>query len=128
MKRLEHAQRPVWVGVHPTLGALLYDEQCQQGLANLEVRLFKLHERQTATFLKDVVRRSIATPGAHEWDGLQSQVDRYLLMVMRQRSTHCYRCKRALDSVNFDECPECQWLRCQCGACGCGYRQRGEED
>lgn len=128
MKRLEHAQRPVWVGVHPTLGALLYDEQCQRGLPSSEVRLFKLQERQTSTFLKDLVRRSIAAPAQQEWERLEPQVDRYLLMVLKQRSTHCYRCKRGLDSVNFDQCAECQWLRCECGACGCGYVKRGDEE
>jgi hypothetical protein len=128
MKKVQHAQRPLWVGVHPTLGALLYDEQCQQNLPSAEVRLFKLQERETATFVKDVVRRAIAVPAPQEWNQLEPQVDRYLLMVLKQRSTHCYRCERGLDSVNFGQCPECQWLRCECGACGCGYVRRGDED
>lgn len=128
MKRVEHAQRPVWVGTHFALGALLYDEQCQRGLPANEVRLFKLQERQSATFLKDVVRAALAPPAPAEWARIEPLVDRYLLMVLKQRSTHCYRCRRGLDTVNFDQCPECQSLRCECDACGCGYIRRGEDE
>lgn len=124
MKKIDHSQRAVWVGVHPRLGALLYDELCQQRLPGAHVRLFKLEEREASTFLKDMVRDDLAAPTPAEWGRIEPQVDRYLLMVLKQRSTHCYRCKLGLDSVNFGQCSECQWLRCECGACRCGYVQR----
>lgn len=37
------------------------------------------------------------------------------------RVTHCYACKRHLDNQTFLECSACNWIICNCGACGCGY-------
>ena len=37
------------------------------------------------------------------------------------RITHCWRCKRHLDSRGFFICKTCGWIICDCGACGCGY-------
>lgn len=39
----------------------------------------------------------------------------------RHRVTHCYACKEPLDSSFHIECNQCEWLVCECGACGCGY-------
>lgn len=36
-----------------------------------------------------------------------------------RRVTHCYHCKRPLDSSMNLECVACGWILCQCGACGC---------
>jgi hypothetical protein len=39
------------------------------------------------------------------------------------RSTHCYSCKRNLNSGSHSQCGNCGWLTCpNCGACGCHYR------
>ena len=37
------------------------------------------------------------------------------------RVTHCYACHERLDSNISFECIACEWLLCECGACGCGY-------
>lgn len=37
------------------------------------------------------------------------------------RVTHCYACKYGLDSTINLECVSCNWIICQCGACGCCY-------
>lgn len=43
----------------------------------------------------------------------------------RLRITHCYSCKQHLDnSINL-ECVSCNWILCNCGACGCGYEEHG---
>lgn len=128
MKKIDHSQRAVWVGVHPKLGAMLYDESCQQRLPSDQVRLFKLQDREASTFIKNIGREDLAAPTMAEWERIEPQVDRYLLMVLKQRSTHCFGCKLPLDSVNFNQCPECNWLRCECGACGCNYVRRGKDD
>lgn len=40
----------------------------------------------------------------------------------RFRVTHCYNCKRGLDSRQHAKCSRCGWITCPgCGACGCGY-------
>jgi hypothetical protein len=41
------------------------------------------------------------------------------------RRTHCFGCKRALNSRFHSLCPVCRWIRCpSCGACGCSYLGR----
>lgn len=39
----------------------------------------------------------------------------------RIRSAHCYLCKSELDSQRNEYCSMCNWLKCNCGACGCKY-------
>ncbi|WP_256816043.1 hypothetical protein [Cytobacillus sp. Bac17] len=38
------------------------------------------------------------------------------------RLTHCFDCKRELDSHHDIKCTSCRWLLCPCGACGCTYK------
>lgn len=55
---------------------------------------------------------------------LVSSCDRDTIFGWRQfsgRVTHCYSCKRGLSSYSGNTCKTCQWIRCQCGACGCRY-------
>ena len=42
-----------------------------------------------------------------------------------RRVAHCYSCGSALDSATDIECVACGWIVCWCGACGCGYSERG---
>jgi len=40
-----------------------------------------------------------------------------------KRITHCYSCKKGLDSEVDIQCALCKWLICSCGACGCGFKK-----
>ena len=40
---------------------------------------------------------------------------------LSQRVTHCYNCRKHLDSTVDVECVACSWILCNCGACGCGF-------
>lgn len=35
------------------------------------------------------------------------------------RNTHCWKCTRQLISDGYPECVYCNWILCECGACGC---------
>lgn len=37
------------------------------------------------------------------------------------RTTRCYRCKCRLQEHTGSNCHFCGWIRCSCGACGCGF-------
>jgi hypothetical protein len=37
------------------------------------------------------------------------------------RTSWCWNCKRPLTSQVNLECCACDWILCQCGACGCGH-------
>lgn len=44
----------------------------------------------------------------------------------KQRKTHCWNCKKYLETGLFLECSSCGWLVCRCGACGCGRDENSE--
>lgn len=37
------------------------------------------------------------------------------------RAAHCFGCGAALKGNRGNLCPECFWIKCGCGACGCNY-------
>ena len=39
-----------------------------------------------------------------------------------RRITHCFECKKKVDSAINLECNTCKWILCACGACGCTYK------
>jgi hypothetical protein len=39
------------------------------------------------------------------------------------RVTNCYSCKRRLTGVSNDICKKCNWIVCECKACGCNYKK-----
>jgi hypothetical protein len=83
------------------------------------VRLYIISQRRMAKFASDIVREGVAgAPGDSE--GADAYFD------MRGRFTHCYGCKRDLNSIDFSLCDLCRWIRCECGACGCNYQRFGE--
>lgn len=43
--------------------------------------------------------------------------------VKPARQAHCYSCKNVLDSLVDYECIACDWIVCECGACGCSYNR-----
>jgi hypothetical protein len=76
-----------------------------------------------ATFVKGIVRQRLSESAADEAvDQLAESAEFYL--SLRREYTHCYSCKRSLNSIDFDLCRKCNWIRCTCGACRCGYQGR----
>ena len=51
-----------------------------------------------------------------------TSIDLHSVEPRQHRITHCYACKSHLDSEVFLQCSACQWIICNCGACGCGYQ------
>ena len=37
------------------------------------------------------------------------------------RVNHCYQCQNEVTSFTNPVCKKCNWLACNCSACGCGY-------
>lgn len=52
-----------------------------------------------------------------EYHGIRHAANR----TIQRRVTHCYDCRQILDNSIDVECVACNWILCQCGACGCGY-------
>lgn len=51
-----------------------------------------------------------------------------LLKIKERRTPNCYSCKKPLDNLSNIECSKCGWIKCSCGACGCGYNSQDFTD
>jgi hypothetical protein len=122
MKRFSHGDTKVWVGVHPKMGVLIYDPRAQVGVAQEKVRLYVCSEQRMATFLKSIVRDRLAQRGLQSEDGGLLKESAQIYFGLRGRFTHCYKCKADLNSIDFELCSVCQWIKCECAACGCAYQ------
>ena len=81
--------------------ALLEEEEARR---RAEVWLQERHKQRLS-------RLGIAYHGVRQASGNSSPT----------RVTHCYVCRKPLNSSVDIECVSCGWIICQCSACGCGY-------
>ena len=123
MKKYLIGDRDVWVSKHQELGYLIYDEKIQLDVSSDCIRVYLLDEERAATFFKHLVRDKLFKINSDEEGTLRSKIERYEAKILNRRQTHCHKCKKNLDSVNFSICKKCSWIRCQCGACGCNYKK-----
>ena len=107
------------------MGILIYDPSAQIAVDESKVRLFVWTGRRMATFLKSIVKDRLRQSDSVSEDGGPLKESAEFYFRFRVRFTHCYRCKRDLNSIDFDLCQVCQWITCECAACGCGYGGRG---
>ena len=113
--------RGIRIGHHRKLGLLIYDAEAQRVGAD-KVRLFRVNQKKTSTFIKDTIRTKEHWSSDEEHNPRWHRaVAEYTEARARLRETHCYRCKDGLNSVDFSICKKCNWIRCSCGACGCEY-------
>ncbi|KAA0760378.1 hypothetical protein DT250_24730 [Bacillus sp. AR2-1] len=49
------------------------------------------------------------------------QVISHQKKVEKYRVTHCWKCNKSLSSHADIICPNCRWISCDCGGCGCNY-------
>ncbi len=122
MKKINCRGVDLWVGTVPKLGTVIFDPRSQIGVGAGRVRLFVQKKGKMTSFAKDVVRARLR--GRADRDRrlrFEKAVRHYL--GLRRRTTHCFRCKQDLNSVDFDTCDNCGWIRCACGACGCRFRR-----
>lgn len=125
MKRFMHRDSEVWVGIHPKMGVVIYDPLAQVAVPEKKVRLYIWSEQRMATFLKSIVKDRLAQGDSELADGDPLKPHAEFYFGLRGRFTHCYRCKRDLNSIDFELCDVCRWIKCECEACGCGYQALG---
>ncbi len=123
--------RKYWIGIHRKIGRVIFDPLMQEKLDKTTYfRLFKLSENKMGLFRRDVVdmmlpfHDNIQTKsylGKPLPSMLAGAIKAYHHYRSSIRSTHCYRCKRPINSMNFEICGKCGWIMCVCGACGCQY-------
>ena len=114
-------ERTYWTGSHKQQGIVLYDPGTQEGVPGIQVRLFVAKTKRMELF---TLKAGDILEGPHtqaQETGDMEVLRFYHDLRARARSTHCYRCKKALNSVDFSVCSRCGWIKCICDACGCGY-------
>lgn len=124
MRKLLYNDKNYWIGYHRKLGLLIYDPEVQGGLSKDRVRLFKVKQQEIRAFIKNIIRSTEQWSSDEEehLPSMQQAVTNYAQVRARLRETQCYKCKEDLNSSDFSICEQCKWIRCPCGACGCGYR------
>src|SRR6476659_5559626 len=105
MKKFTRAEIDVWVGTHRSMGVLVYDPHAQIGVSSEKVRLYVIAQKRMASFIKDIARDRLS---GEEHRDLEAAANVYL--DLRGRFTHCYSCKRDLNSIDFSVCDKCGWI------------------
>lgn len=107
---------------NPTKGFLLFDKKIQGGVdENNFMRLYNLQTKKSSIFLKKLFIPSSEIVNPENYHEIQNLIDLYIKLKSRQRKTHCFKCKKDINSVDFSQCSLCSWIKCECGACGCDY-------
>lgn len=118
-----------WFGSIPKLGLVIYNPNDQKGVNSYNVKMFAVKDKETHLFNKEGVRPIIEKCSEDELKICIDAVRDYEKEIRRRkrtpyaksRITHCYKCGRTLNQVDFPVCKKCGWIACDCGVCGCDY-------
>lgn len=130
MLKVQTDEGDFWVGVHESVGLVIYDPVCQQGESDIWCRFFVVEKSRYGEFLKDDARRSLSDNEPirhlrdHDPDKLNLAISswakiRERLLRIKGRKSHCHGCWRELDGYSYPICLKCFWIKCNCGNCGC---------
>ena len=120
---MRHGGVRYWIGHHRQLGLLIFDPHAQREVETGKVRLFSVPEHESRLFMLNMARtRPLWSSPDDHLEEMRRAVIEYGRARERQRETHCYWCRRDINSVDFSLCTRCGWIRCACGYCGCDYR------
>jgi hypothetical protein len=141
-----------WVGKFPNGEIVVFDPETQDVLRPDRIALWSLTSRRPKEYSRELARQKIRAAESDTWlhaireyerpetpaakqaiDNHNSMLERFRLPYAgvriagprNRRVTHCWACKRDLDSEIDFECIACGWILCKCGACGCPYNGRG---
>jgi len=109
---------------HPKLGAVIYDPVAQMGLAREQMRLFKLGNMRSSTFLRSIVSKDLGACDEKTSAEHATAVAVYRTARSARRKPYCEHCRRHFGSVDFTVCSDCSAIRCTCGTCSCATSSR----
>lgn len=129
MRKIAIDGHTLWLGEHPQLGLVIYDRSiATEGIGETWVRLYKAQEAATGVFIRGVIRGELSSPSAKRMIDEKASISRYIAAKMKteetrrdKRNAHCYSCTDEINTLDFAICLTCGWIKCHCGACGCGY-------
>lgn len=124
MKKITLHNKTIYLGIHTKLGAFIYDKARQTGVGTGMVKLFSIEKKSSAIYQKSIIKENIRVVDDETYTKLVPNIAKYFELASSKRDTHCFKCKKKLNSLDFATCPQCHWIKCKCGACGCvpGYK------
>jgi hypothetical protein len=120
MKQFAQGGVEVWIDTLPKLGVVIYDPRSQEDLPANRVRLYISDQERMGTFARAIVAERLTASNLDAGDEQLAQAAEDYLSL-RRRYARCYSCKKSINSVEFAVCRKCRWIKCACGACGCGF-------
>lgn len=111
----------IWFGKHSILGPFIFDKKRQFGFGILNIYIFKFDNNLFSKFKKKYIKDNLEKIDKKYLEKYKIQINKYIKEISNRRSTHCYNCKRDLNSGDNSKCNKCSWLSCICGRCGCQY-------
>lgn len=88
-----------------------------------------LADRVLSKYIKDGPGPSLSQRPRNASFEKWATCEAYLGLRSQEDAVHCFACKKQLKSAGmfrwqspYPKCPECRWLQCECGACGCTFR------
>ncbi|MGD9841676.1 MAG: hypothetical protein AB7F79_03755 [Steroidobacteraceae bacterium] len=115
---------PFQVRFHSKLGVVIYDPLGQMGLAQEQMRLFKVSSMSVTTFRRDLVNKDLGTGEPDVIQESANAVDAYRTARSNRLKPYCSGCRRHFGSVDFSVCTDCSSIKCTCGTCSCVARKR----
>jgi hypothetical protein len=112
------------VRFHPKLGVVISDPVAQMGLAKEQMRLFKIGEMISGTFMRSIVSKDLAPCSDEQERKTAESVEAYRIARAARRKPYCAQCRRHFGSVDFTLCTDCTAIRCTCGTCSCVAKVR----
>jgi len=114
--------RDLWLGIHKEQGPFLYDKQSQSKLKDGVIRLFILKKTRMEIFWKNKVKKDFLKTVETNLTENKKGIDEYIKRIKNKRHTSCFSCQKSIDSVNWEICNQCGWIKCECDACGCSWK------
>ena len=112
------------VRFHPKLGVVINDPVAQMGLAKEQMRLFKVGDMLSGTFMRSIVSKDLAPCSDEQERKSAESVEVYRVARASRRKPYCAQCRRHYGSVDFTVCTDCSSIRCTCGTCSCVAKVR----
>jgi hypothetical protein len=119
MRKVTLHEKTIWVGTHPKIGLFIYDKERQDGAPSETVKLFSIKKKKMGTYLKEIVTKNIRVIDDELYKIIEPSINKYFDLQNSRRDTQCFKCKRLLNSLDYPTCPQCRWIKCKCGGCGC---------
>lgn len=151
MPWIKKHQIRIWIGRHQKFGLVAIPEaeiEFMKMAGSKFLSAYLVDERRIASLNAEVVKRKLESVdiGDFDADAISEKLEkrfgaaffdsdgdggaissagredrRRKVIEKGGRATHCWNCKENINTDGGLLCSQCKWIKCECGACGCGW-------